>query len=185
LDQTFGHYQAVAGKLGINLAKHRDEKKLIFFNGLKRILLSSLGEESILRPENGLEELLSEILDLLEPDTFLILDNISVLTSLGFSDRAVYLFLMKLSRRIEETDGRILTTFSQDEPDTLSNNISRNSDIHFTTQDLKTGKSKDVSGHLSIHRRTDCGGFSTQDYQFLIEEKNIKVFPPGTSGAVL
>jgi len=30
-----------------------------------------------------------------------------------------------------------------------------------------------------------CGGFSREDYQFRLEEKSVKLFPPGTSGAVL
>ncbi|XP_023333779.1 uncharacterized protein LOC111705456 isoform X2 [Eurytemora carolleeae] len=135
LDQTFSHYHAVALKLGHNLTKQREEKKLRFFNGARHILLNTIGQESMLRPENGLKELYKEISDLLEPDSFLILDNISVLTSLGFSNREVYLFLTKLSKLVDGLNSSMLSTFAQLEPDLLTYNISRNSDIHFEIQE--------------------------------------------------
>jgi len=185
IDQSFGHFHSVGLKLGYNLFKLKGEKRVEFLEGSKRILQSVIGSETIFRPETGLHELYKEICQLVTPDCFLVVDNLSVITNLGFSQRDLAVFLSKLRHKMAEVGGRLVTTFCTSSPDLVNTNFLRTSDMNFILQDLKTGKSKEVTGHLTIQRRTQHGEMDCSDYQYRVEEKIVKVFPPGTSGAVL
>jgi len=184
LDQTFGHYHSVGMKLGYNLHKLREEGSVVFVDGTKMILPSVLGVETIFSPERGLEEFFLAVSKLLSDNCILIIDNISVLSALGFSSRELLMLMSKLTDQVERLAGQMLCTVSG-EPDSFTNSLHRRSAITFTVQDLSTGKSRDVSGHLNIKRRVELGEFEAQDFHFRIEEKNVRIFPPGTSSAVL
>jgi len=185
LDQTFGHYHSVAVKLGQNLIQLKESGRFCFIDALNYFLSSALGTNSILRTESGLKQFYEEILQHLEPNSILILDDLSPLSTMGFSDRDVVLLISKFREVVEERNCKLICGLSSVMPGCLTNYISRMSHLHFSIQDMKTGRSRDVSGHLSITTSCKNGDIQQQNYQFRLEEKNVRVFPPGTSGAVL
>lgn len=185
LDQTFGHYHSVSLKLGRNLVKLKEENRLCFFDALKMLLPSVLGTENIFRAEFGLKQFYEEISKLIEPNSILILDDVSTLSNLGFTDRDLMVLISKLRDDLIEQNGQLVCTLSSPIMDPFTCYITRMSLINFHLQDLETGKSRDVSGHLSVTHRRKTGDVSLREFQFRLEDKNVKVFPPGTSGAVL
>ena len=87
LEHTFGHYFGVANsvKTGNNLLKLREAGTVKFWDGLK-ILPQLLEEEE--EDEMGLvKRIYSDILTLVEENTLVMVDQISMLSCLGLGDR--------------------------------------------------------------------------------------------------
>merc|ERR1719234_2589412 len=93
LEQSFGHFHSVGLKLGFNLLKLREQKSVLFYEGLKRALelglscsgpLSGAGGDldRNLEDNNSLEELYKEVVD-----------NLSILHCLGHTPAAIFAFL--------------------------------------------------------------------------------------------
>lgn len=71
---------------------------------------------------------------------------------------------------------------SDPEADQLSSIIGHCSHLNIVVWPLPTGKSSSVSGNITFSWMTSkCFG----DYQFRIEDKDVKIFAPGTSKGVL
>ena len=88
LEHTFGHYAGLANsvKTGHNLLKLRQSGRVKFWEGLK-ILPSLLEDEE---DEMALvKRIYSDILSMMEENTLVIMDQISMLSCLGLSDRCV------------------------------------------------------------------------------------------------
>jgi len=185
LDQSFGHYHSVGLKLGLNLMKARDTGSFHHIDGSIKILNACLAIDPCLRSESGLQFLLYEVAQNLSEGVVLVLDNLTILTYLGFSIREINLFIQKLLLKIKDLGGLLVCTFSTNSSVELVNYLTRLADIAVVLEDLKTGKSRDVSGHMTVKSRLQNGGHHCTDYQFRLEDRNVKIFAPGTSAAVL
>ena len=86
LEHTFGHFFGVANsvKTGINLLKLRQAGTVKFWDGLK-ILPGFLEEEE--EEMDLVKRIYSDIVTLVEENTLVMVDQISMLSCLGLSDR--------------------------------------------------------------------------------------------------
>ena len=102
LEQSFGHFHSVGLKLGFNLHKLREQKSILFYEGLKRVLelgLNSSGPLSCVessRNLNSLEELYKEVVAAASSSQIVVVDNLSILHCLGHTPAAVFAFLHNL-----------------------------------------------------------------------------------------
>jgi len=186
LDHSLGHYHLVGMKLGINIMKAKESGSLHHIDGSTMILNSALLQEKALRPELGLQQIYTDIVEHLCTGSILIIDNLSILTCLGFSDRQLNLFLKKLLAKVVDLGGHLVcTVIPSITSSEFKNYLARWADIGINVEDLRTGKSRDVSGHLSVCFRLCTGDQHRSEFQFRVEDKSVKIFPPGTSAAVL
>eukprot|EP00090_Calanus_glacialis_P015899 TRINITY_DN25013_c0_g1_i1.p1 TRINITY_DN25013_c0_g1~~TRINITY_DN25013_c0_g1_i1.p1 ORF type:complete len:244 (-),score=84.27 TRINITY_DN25013_c0_g1_i1:67-798(-) len=193
LEHSFGHYHSVGIKLGYNLLKLREKGQVVFYEGLKKILDSSLADSSTFQVDDtglsSLKPLYLEISSLITDNTLVILDQVSILTCLGFTTPSIYAFchyLMsmmasmdtcQLVMRLDQAGGRSVQLVR------LLQQLSR---LNLTVAGLQTGQSRDVSGVLTMQDRGAEGQKGGQrTFQFRVEDKNVKIFAPGTSSAVL
>lgn len=86
LEHTFGHYFGVANsvKTGNNLLKLRQEGTVKFWDGLKIMpgLLEEEEDEMVI-----VKRIYTDVVTLMEENALVIVDQISMLSCLGFSDR--------------------------------------------------------------------------------------------------
>lgn len=103
LEQSFGHFHSIGLKLGFNLLKLREQKSVLFYEGLKRAMelglsssgpLSGGGDSDNL--EGSLEELYKEVVSASHSCQMVVIDNLSILHCLGHSPAAVFAFLHNL-----------------------------------------------------------------------------------------
>ena len=172
---------------GLNLHKLREQKKLVFIDVMSTMLQDVLDDSPAKNPDKSLEGLCQQILDAASEPCFLIVDHLSILSHLGYSTRSQLVFTNKLLRHTRDKGGKLLVSYSlsTNHIDSLATYLQRTADLSFLIEDLKTGRSKDVSGNLCIATRDENGAFSRKDLQYRLEERTVKVFAPGTSGAVL
>ena len=179
LEQSFGHYHGVSMKMGTNLLKLRQSGQVVFYEGLKDLseLLSSEPDEVSL-----VRTLYQKISCLLEADSLLVVDQMFMLSCLGLSERSLYMLahhLVSANLQLERT--QTVLRLYQPDCEQLASLVRRLGDLNMSVSGLQTGVSKEVSGLLSLHTRTG----SSQTLQFKITEKDVKMFAPGTSSAVL
>ena len=179
LEQSFGHYHGVSMKMGTNLLKLRQSGQVVFYEGLKELteLMRSDTEELSL-----VQTLYQKICCLVREDTLLVVDQVLMLSCLGLSDRSVYLLchhLVSASLQLERT--QTVLRLYQPDCEQLVSLVRRLGDLAMSVSGLQTGVSKEVSGLLSLQTRTGL----SQTLQFKITDKDVKMFAPGTSSAVL
>ena len=179
LEQSFGHYHGVAMKMGTNLLKLRQSGRVVFYEGLKELpeLLSSEPDEVSL-----VKTLYEKMRCLVVEDTLVVVDQIFILSCLGLSQRSLYLLchhLVAANLQLERTQ-TVLRLYHPD-CEQLASLVRRLADLTMSVSGLQTGVSKDVSGLLSLHTRAS----TSQTLQFKITDKDVKMFAPGTSSAVL
>ena len=105
LEQSFGHFHSVGLKLGFNLLKLREQKSVLFYEGLKRAMelglsssgpLSGAGGDLDNLEDNSLEELYKEVVAASASCQMVVIDNLSILHCLGHTPAAVFAFLHNL-----------------------------------------------------------------------------------------
>jgi len=203
LDQSLGHYHAVATKLGHNLIKLQDQKEFIFYEGLKTLLETSLGKctafdfinedftmDSLKPFYQHIKNIFLQMMGDGTRGCCIVIDNLTVLLSLGASVESLEYLVSQFLRLVKGSGGSVVLKLDNWEGDSdsarLANLIHRLSAVNVSVKGLKTGQSRDVSGCLRIEvLQMDRGDFCTRDYQFWVEDRNVKVFAPGTSAAVL
>ena len=181
LENSFGHYHGAGVKLGLNLLQLRQSDRVVFYDGLKN--LPKLFEED-LEDEELVKTIFSDIKKSVRDNTLIIVDQVSILTSLGVGAKYVYLLCHYLSLLINSFNNSqlVIRMFdSSDGQSQLVNLVSSLSSCHVSVRGLETGESRDVSGVLLI----STPDTDTKILQFKILDKDVKVFAPGTSSAVL
>lgn len=190
LEQSFGHYHSVGLKLGLNLLKQREAKELIFYEGLKKIvsLCECDGPRQLSGDPSGvnsLQAVYSDILSAMADSKVMVVDNLSVLTCLGHTTQAIFAFIYKLRQSLITRGCQLILRLSSLTSDPASVFLSRLADLRcelsITVEGLATGQSRDVTGGLVV--RADQG--EGRKYQFLLEDRGVRIFAPGTSAAVL
>ena len=194
LEHSFGHYHSVGIKLGYNLLKLRESGQVVFYEGLKKILDLSLTDSTtfLLSNDHGissLKALYQEISSLVSDNTLVVLDQVSVLTCLGFTTHSIYTFCHYLVSMIASLNNcQLVMRLDQvgNSSVQLVRLMQQLARLNLTVAGLLTGQSRDVSGVLTLQDRGVEGEERGQRiFQFRVEDKNVKIFAPGTSSAVL
>ena len=166
-------------KLGNNLLKLRQSGQVVFFEGLKivaELLESHPSEDSLVK---NLYEKLSGLVD---EDSLVVVDQLFMLTCLGLSDRSVYLFCHYLVSEVLALErSQLVLRLYQPDCDQLVGLVRRLAELQLSVSGLETGLSRDVSGVLALHTRPGLA----QTLHFKVTDKDVKMFAPGTSSAVL
>ena len=206
LEQSLGHYSAVALKNGINLHKFRDTGQLVFIEGLKNYADAYLGDagdgfDFIAKPRD--RQVLKQLYKRVEQEvnrlntaasacasTTVIVDKLSVLLSLGVPSNDVVIFARYLQSMVQKSQGCevvLLTRRDPDDVDEALNSVSaylaRSSDLVVRCWPLCSGKSSSVTGNLCFE--WSDGACETGRFQFRLEEKTVRVFALGASRDVL
>lgn len=213
LVQSFSHYNIVGQKLGVSLTAARERGQLVFLEGLKSsvevLFHSQEGPHPLqfLREAGAgnLQSLYTFVQDTLKPADsgespwkcpVLLVDNLSVLLSLGVGAVAVLDFMQYCRATVCcELKGNVValvhdTEGAEDEENNiLLNGLSHQSHLILRTQGLATGFCKDVHGQLSILWRRSSQPTAQRarslTYQYKIQDKNVSFFAKGMSRAVL
>ena len=187
LEHSFGHYHSVGIKLGYNLLKLRENGQVVFYEGLKKIMDLSLADSSPFQFDDpdlsSLKPLYQEISSLVSDNTLVVLDQVSILTSLGLTIPSVFTFCHYLVTSLASRPSCQLVIRlhqSGDKSGQLVRLIQQMAGLNLTVTGLHTGQSRDVSGVLTVNT-----GGDQRTSQFRVEDKNVKIFAPGTSSAVL
>ncbi|XP_046865001.1 elongator complex protein 6-like isoform X1 [Xenia sp. Carnegie-2017] len=211
LVQSFAHYSCVAQKLGVNLNAFTQNGKLVFVEGLKLALenlktvdvtennpLSYLTSKD---PKFSLKMLYkmieSKICSLNEGHPYLMMiDDVSVFLSLGVSTVDIQDFLHYCQIAVF-SPGRagcmvILVHADANDEDSdeelLQKMLMYKCDVQLHVTGLKSGYCRDVHGQIEVinHRVALTRGCPSEKIvQYKITNKDVLIFAPGNSTAVL
>ena len=214
--QSFTHYNNVAKKLSLSLADHKEAKHFVFVEALKHIseqiitkssgqVTSTSDEEwiqySVGNTHDALKGLYFHIKKSLEDiilwktkPTILILDDISVLLSLGVPVLDIVYFVQYLRQMVCKHNGCLAIlcqgnkTGDDEEGKFLCKQLKYHSNLLFQVEGLQTGYCKDVHGEIGIVRRNpaDILGLNLTKYvQFKVTDKSVSFFARGMSTAAI
>ena len=194
LENTFGHYKGVSSKFGINMTKSRDAGYVDYIDGLK-LISENINSEGTLVIEQFLNSMLAQVREYHKENTVLIIDKISLLRSLGVTDREMLALVQELHLICHQhkscliTRSRAMTGLGDCENheegnDRISAFMSHTSNLSIAVRPLSSGRSSTVTGNICFLWNDPEDG-QIQHFQFRVEEKDVKVFAIGTSGAVL
>ncbi|XP_002737485.1 elongator complex protein 6-like [Saccoglossus kowalevskii] len=211
LSQSFSHYNAVGQKLGVNLSLAKEKNQLVFIDGLQCSLqLFASSDDSMqnnplvcIRDSKTTLQPLYEMVrnavcnsdGKVETPVLLLIDDLSILLSLGISLISVYDFMhycvVMLCGSIQSV-GCLVTLIHSDkdeENSLLLRHLLYSSHLHLHMNGLSSGFCKDVHGELSIHWNDPWQILPSRQrrkiYQYKIQDKHVSFFAPGTSAAVL
>nr|XP_044992412.1 elongator complex protein 6 [Jaculus jaculus] len=213
LVQSFSHYNIVGQKLGVSLTAARERGQLVFLEGLKSALDIFFQDQEASHPlqflreagAGNLQPLYEFVLDALKPvDSgemtwkfpVLLVDNLSVLLSLGLGTVAILDFMQYCRATVcWELKGNVVALVhdsgdaEDEENDVLLNGLSHQSHLVLRAEGLTTGFCKDVHGQLRILWRKPSQPTAQRDrsliYQYKIQDKNVSFFAKGMSPAIL
>ena len=189
LEQSIGHYHAVGMKSGVNLLKSRESGQIIFVEALKQLSDAYIdGFDTLLDRIAG--EVFEALTDIVAKrpgiKVTVIIDKLTLLLSLGFSTRDVFVFVRKLALKLGEVGGNLVTlchrTEDKEDCNKLANVVGEDADLSVVVWPLTSGKSSSVTGNMRFYWK---GSRESGRYQFRTEEKDVKVFALGMSSAVL
>ncbi|XP_076593472.1 elongator complex protein 6 [Chaetodon auriga] len=224
LVQSFNHYSAVSQRLGVSLAQAKEKGQLVFLEGLKESLsvliprdtnTGSQAMDFLRDPSVGLKSLYEFVHSSMSSTggsgeradgaeewgpPVLLVDNLSVLLSLGVSVGAVLDFshycraavcsqlkgnvvmLARCDGEEEEDDG------DDEGSERLLKGLTHQCSLTLHVQGLPTGFCRDIHGQVEVcWRRRQGDGQYTQKklFQYKVHDKGASFFAPGTSSAVL
>lgn len=179
-------------KLGVNPLKMKETNLIQFFDCFKTSN-DCIDEEGNLEKQKLLKLMMDFIERHLKQSDYVIFDKISLLESMGFSEKEIILLLRNIIKQVKEKDGilvlrcRKMSTLdkemsNEDIVDTLTSWISHQASLNLVVKPLSTGKSINVTGNISSHWTNENDILHSQ---FRVEEKDVKLFAKGTSSAVL
>lgn len=207
LSQTFTHYSNAAQKLGIDLKSHMDIGQFHLIDGMQILYDSYLSEDKhSLSPSTiasliltklkqseksaGKGELPTEGNDGAHQPWLVIIDDVSQLLNAGRTIEEIgdLILMLKSINSSRNTSFLTLTRCKQedDELDLLNNYLRHESSLLINVNALQTGYSPDLDGELEILSNWHHSRRSTQQkLHFKLQNKDVKLFAPGTSSAVL
>ena len=196
-NQSFSHYNIIGNKLSVSLNKAKEQGQLVVIEGLKDVGSGLMGNAMDSIDFSGdknscLKALFSKIktaydgLSSSKP-TLIIVDELSVLLSIGIATSDVY-FLTKYLKSLTGDEGSVLMTLhcaNDDDADTLSKQIQHLSDLCVEVKGLQSGYCKDVHGEMAVITADNMGRRLCRRMQYRVLDKTVSFFAVGTSGAVL
>lgn len=214
LQHTWGHFCNIGNKLGVNLRQNTAEGKVKVIEALKLLSeIFDDGVEHADHPfnfilegsEHPLRNLYNEIKKTVQPwkdknEYFLlIIDSVSFFLNLGVQIREIDIFIRYCRNLTVNPDiphkqfGAVFfVTKSSDKDEDATyilKKITHSSLVHMSLEGLSTGLSREVHGNLNIttfNRNLPHVCLpEVQLFQYKMEDKNMKLFAPGTSSGVL
>ncbi|XP_028161567.1 elongator complex protein 6-like [Ostrinia furnacalis] len=188
------HYQLVGLKMNYNLQKYVDAGTVLFYN-LGEEVVSGLmsNEQNTLQNHFMKLQQMIEKLQEISSVTNIVFDGISHLFDLNFSLNDVNSFsnnIIKLSRTIENSCVLFHCNISSEDDVTylMANLLSHKANTVMEIENLPSGLSADVSGHLIIRypgmKFEDEHMFTLEQrsvkYLFKLFDRGVKLFAPGT-----
>ena len=180
-------------KFGLNLLKLRESGTLRFFDGFQSVSEALDDQDNFNYLSKKLMSFLDENLD---ENSVIILDKVSILQSLGLDTKSAVELCLALQLKALTTKSVLVTRsranssldvdledFSVDDPsDQISSFLAQSAFLNIVVRPLPTGKSLSVTGNLHFKSRAET---AIHRFQYLLEEKDVKIFAKGTSNAVL
>ncbi|ESO98639.1 hypothetical protein LOTGIDRAFT_238994 [Lottia gigantea] len=209
LTQSFGHYNSVSQKLGVDLKSLRESKQLVFVEGLKHLgnsIISQSDNVSIAETDdfrsliynNSLCELYNNLITYVDQlgsegkPVAVMIDDISMLLSIGVLSKDIVSLCHSLQSHLTQRKLGPLITLSNnygDDDDCLSmvKFLRHLCTVSIQISSLPSGYCKDVHGQMKILRRNQLGRNKAieRTVQFKVNDKNVNLFAVGLSLAVL
>ncbi|XP_066541225.1 elongator complex protein 6 [Hoplias malabaricus] len=209
LVQSFSHYSVVGQKLGVNLTQAREKGQLVFLEALKAspgVLLDKDPSDKthtfdyLRSPSADLRGLFEFVLSSLsdcgaEARPVLIIDDLSVLLSLGVSSGAVLDFTHYCQATVcSQLQGSVVALVRRDdeewdEDEECSNFLLKalhhQCSVSLSVEGLSTGFCRDIHGQVEIWRRGKGEENQRKMFHYKVHDKGASFFAPGTSRAVL
>lgn len=183
---TLDHYQNIGKKLGYDLLKGVDEGIVKIIQPIRDLLENIDQEDKYLQEntENIVKQLYLDIKDSLRvlkennKSVYLIIDDLSHLHDLGVNINETLTFLHYCMNFIDDNDVSVVFNnhVSSKLDEIISNDLEYVADVHVEVSSLKTGMSQDVTGLLTIKRKSDV-----KQYHYKAFDRGIKTFHPGES----
>ena len=125
----------------------------------------------------NLKPLYQEVTSLITEHTLFVIDQVSMLSCLGLSVSTVGAFCHQLMTFVaSKNDSRIVLRSVEGQ---LANFLQTMASLTLSVRGLQTGQSRDVSGVITIKEKR------RRTFHYRLDDKTVKIFPPGTSSAVL
>ncbi|XP_036414346.1 elongator complex protein 6 [Colossoma macropomum] len=213
LVQSFSHYSVVSQRLGVNLNQAKEKGQLVFLEGLKaspRVLLNEDTSDTthtfdyLRSPCAELRGLFEFVCNSLsqggseaggEPwaPPVLIIDDLSVLLSLGVSAGAILDFTHYCQATVcSQLQGSIVALVRCDDEEWdeesssyLLKALTHQCSLSLRVEGLSTGYCRDIHGQVEIWRRGRAEENQRRVFQYKVHDKGASFFAPGTSRAVL
>lgn len=187
LHNSIGHYQNVGKKLGYDLNEAVKKKEVFVIDPLTDIVDCIGLEENYLQSDKDnivkclYLDIEKNLYNLLSNDTkmvYLIIDDLSHLGDIAVEVSHIINFVNYcISLTNDERVAVILSNHVATLVDEIiSNNVHYVADVHIEISSLKTGRSQDVTGVISVERSTQ-----KDHYQYKAFDRGIKTFHPGES----
>ena len=185
-------------KIGQNLRKLKDSGRIVLIDGLASFDSQEDDSTFLENLANAIKHNLVQDSSSAKAGHLVIIDKLSLLISLGFPLGRIIKFTRDLQFQLQASSASMVTlvrsstkkqknNYEQDEmADRLSAYLSHTSHLNIIVTPLNTGKSADVSGNLSYTWADQIvSKKEVHRYHFRVDDKDIKVFAPGTSTSLL
>lgn len=193
--QSIGYYHNVGTRLGWNLNNLLTKNQAVFVGGLHtlkesfRLQQSSNPFDFLLHPGTWPLQTLflaikSVIINWNEQPFSLVIDELDCLFSLGIEPKLVVQFFQQCHSLIQTySNGCLVVSMGVTPIDKdiaqCSTLLSHWSDLILMERGLLTGKSRDLTGMLTV--KWNISPFSEQHFHFKCFDRGIKMFAPGTA----
>ena len=194
-NHSVGYYHSVGTRLGWNLNNLLSKNQAIFIGGLQalkdsfRSLNSSNPFDFLFNPDScPLQALLLSIREVIsswgEQPFSLVIDELDCLLSLGVQPNHIVKFFQHCHSLVQSNSkGSLIismgvTPFDKENIQ-CSTLLSHWCDLVLTEKGLQTGKSKDLTGSLTVS--WNITPFTDQHFHFKCYDRGIKMFAPGTA----
>lgn len=187
LHNSIDHYQNVGKKLGYDLGEALKRNDLCIIDPLNDIVDCIGLEEDYLQEDKdnvvkclyiNIEKNINRLLSSASKQVYLIIDDLSHLSDIAIEISEIMSFVNYcISLTDDERIAIILNNHVATNVDEIiSKNLHYIADVHIEISSLKTGRSQDVTGLISIERSSQ-----KNQYQYKAFDRGIKTFHPGES----
>lgn len=196
LHNTLGHYQNVGKRLGYDLLAQISADRARTIEPMKQIVddIASSNTMPVYLQQNKetvVRHLFNEIkqnIDELQKQNggrcmSLVIDDISHLFDLGVDLKNVLRFLKYCNGLVVSSNVTVIVNchVSTEIDEIVANIMFHSADLCVNVSALRTGRSRNVSGVLSVNRNTSTKNQhqQTSTYHFKLTDRDIKLFAPG------
>ena len=194
LSQSLGHYASACQKLGVNLQVFKEQGQFIYIDGLNILYngFKSGASTNPFSPKDMCALLYERLQGLSDNPTLVVIDDLTVFLNIGCSLSDIADTLQFLSALSTQSNCSLLalTHFDEDTDDTelkrVCKNLKHHASLELQVKALATGYSKDLHGELIVTRLNSSQTIPEKKrLHFKVLDKDMKLFAPGTSSAVL
>lgn len=179
------HYENIGRKLGYDLLQAVEDKEANIIDPLNGITECIGLDEDYFREDKDnivkclyldIRKNLEQLLVHGNHQVYLVIDDLSHLSDLAVEISDIITFVHYCINLINNDRICVILNnhVSSDKDEIVSNNLQYIADAHIEISSLKTGKSIDVTGFLTIERNSE-----KSQYQYKAYDRGIKTFRPG------